>query len=41
MEYYIAMKMNKPKLLPAIWMNLRKFSLEIFKANVHFYKSKK
>lgn len=38
MEYYIALKMNKPKLLPAIWMKL---SLEIFKANVRFYKSKK
>lgn len=40
-KYYTAVKINKPKLLPTIWMNLRKLSLGIFKANVHFHKSKK
>lgn len=40
-KYYTTVKINKPKLLPKIWMNLRKLSLRIFKANVHFYKSKK
>ena len=41
MKSYIAMKINKPKLFSTIWINLKKLSLGIFKANIHFYKSKK
>ena len=41
MEYYIAVKSSKPKLLPTIWINFRKLSLGLVKVCVHFYKSKK